>query len=183
LEMSVEATQAEQKVVNPMLNPRLSKVTLNIAVGKSGEQLEKAAKVLENLTGQKPSQRDAKRTIRDFGVHRGEPIAVMVTLRKSRAQEILKRLLHAKGNSLKASSFDELGNVSFGIREHIDIPGMKYDPELGIFGMDVNISLEKPGMRVARRKRSPGKVPLKQRVSKEEAQDFMRRAFGVEVVS
>ncbi|MDG6933591.1 MAG: 50S ribosomal protein L5 [Nitrososphaerota archaeon] len=177
--MTAETASVEKQ--NPMLAPRLAKVTLNIAVGKSGEQLEKAVKVLENLTGQTPSQRNAKKTIRDFGVHKGEPIAATVTLRKSVALDTLKRLLQAKGNTIKASSFDGMGNVSFGIREHIDIPGMKYDPELGIFGMDVAVSLEKPGMRVSRRRRSPGNVPLKQRVSREEAQEFFRKQFGVEV--
>lgn len=175
-----EAAIAEQ--LNPTQQVRLGKVTLNIAVGKSGEALEKATKVLETLTGQKPSSRNAKRTIRDFGIHKGEPIAVVVTLRKAKAIEMLKRLLQAKGNSIKASSFDEYGNVSFGIKEHIDIPGMKYDPEIGIFGMDVCVSLEKPGMRVSRRRRGSSKVPSKQRVSKEEAQQFFRKVLGAEVV-
>jgi len=168
--------------MNPMQKVRIGKVTLNIAVGKSGEALEKASKVLESLTGQKPSQRIAKRTIRDFGIHKGEPIAVIVTLRKERAVEVLKRLLQAKGNSVKASSFDQLGNVSFGLKEHIDIPGMKYDPEIGIFGMDVSVSLEKAGMRVQRRRRAASSVHIKQRVSKDEAIDFFRTVMGIEVV-
>jgi len=171
-----------QRQLNPMQTVRIGKVTLNIAVGKSGEALEKASKVLENLTGQKPSQRDAKRTIRDFGIHKGEPIAVIVTLRKQRAHDVLKRLLQAKGNSIKASSFDQLGNVSFGLREHIDIPGMKYDPEIGIFGMDVSVSLEKSGMRVQRRRRAASKVHISQRVSRDEAIEFFRTAMGAEVV-
>jgi large subunit ribosomal protein L5 len=174
-------TSVIQQTANPMLTPRLAKVTLNIAVGKSGEQLEKAAKVLQTLTGQTPSYRNAKRTVRDFGVHKGEPIATVVTLRKAKALEILKRLLQAKGASIQASSFDDYGNVSFGIKEHIDIPGMKYDPELGIFGMDVSVSLERPGMRVSRRRRAASPVSIRQRVSKSEAQDFFRKTFGVEV--
>ncbi|MEM0287714.1 MAG: 50S ribosomal protein L5 [Nitrososphaerota archaeon] len=170
-----------QQKVNPMTSVRLSKVTLNIAVGKSGELLEKATRVLEQLTGQKPSLRKAKRTIRDFGIHRGEPIAAIVTLRKGKGNDILKKLLQAKGNVIQQSSFGALGTVSFGIKEHIEIPGMKYDPEIGIFGMDVAVSLEKPGMRVQRRRRAFSKVPFKQRVSAEEAINFFRSNFGVEI--
>ncbi|MEM0118605.1 MAG: 50S ribosomal protein L5 [Conexivisphaerales archaeon] len=176
------ATSAVQQNVNPMQRVEIGKVTLNIAVGKSGETLEKAAKVLEMLTEQKASLRNAKKTIRDFGIHKGEPIAAIVTLRKQKALEVLKKLLQAKGNTLKASSFDQLGNVSFGLREHIDIPGMKYDPEIGIFGMDVSVSLEKPGMRVQRRRRAASEVHISQRVSKEEAIEFFKSVLSVEVV-
>jgi large subunit ribosomal protein L5 len=56
---------------NPMLKPRIEKVVVNICVGKSGEPLEKAAKVLKDLTGQNPCKRKAKKTIRDFGIRRG----------------------------------------------------------------------------------------------------------------
>ena len=166
---------------NPMREVRIGKVVINIAVGKSGERLEKAAKLLEMITGQKPSQRKAKKTIRGFGIYRGEPIAVVTTLRKKKAFEILKLLLQAKGNTLKASSFDERGNVSFGIKEHIDIPGMKYDPEIGIFGMDVCVQLERSGYRVARRKRARSKVGKNHLVTKEEAINFFRNVLGVEV--
>lgn len=166
---------------NPMREVRIGKVVINIAVGKSGERLEKAAKLLEMITGQKPSRRKAKKTIRGFGIYRGEPIAVVTTLRKKKALEILKLLLQAKGSTLKASSFDERGNVSFGIKEHIDIPGMKYDPEIGIFGMDVCVQLERPGYRVARRKRARSKVGKNHLVTKEEAINFFRNVLGVEV--
>jgi len=136
------------KQENVMRNIRIGKVVINIGVGKSGEPIERATKVLEEITGQKPSSRLARDTIRDFGIHKGEPIAVMVTLRKNRAVEVLKKLLAAKNNQVKASSFDNFGNVSFGIREHIDIPGIRYNPEIGIWGMDVAIVLERPGYRV-----------------------------------
>lgn len=161
---------------------RLGKIVINIGVGKSGDPIERASKVLEEIAGQKPSSRIAKSTIRDFGIHKGEPIAVIVTLRREKALEVLKKLLAAKNNQIKASSFDNFGNVSFGIREHIDIPGVKYQPEIGIFGMDVAIALERPGFRVSRRSRTPGKVGKKHRVTKEEALEFFRDKLKVEVV-
>ena len=167
---------------NPMRRIKISKVVLNIGVGKSGEPLEKAAKVLEQLTGQKPSFRKAKRTIRDFGIHRKEPIGVMVTVRGEKAKELLRKLLKAREDRLPSSSFDEFGNVNFGIKEHIDIPGMKYDPDIGIFGMNVCVSLERPGYRVMRRRRMRSKVGRKHRIGREEAIEFFKREFGVEVV-
>lgn len=172
---------ALQEKGNVMKSIRIGKVVINAAVGKSGEPVEKAKKVLEEITGQMPAVRTAKKTIRDFGIHKGEPIAVIVTLRKEKALQVLKRLLAAKGNKIRESSFDDYGNVSFGIREHIDIPGVKYKPELGIIGMDVCISLERPGYRVARRKIMPCKIGKEQRVNKQEAIEFLN-SLGVEVM-
>jgi len=60
---------------HPMLKPKIDKVVVNICVGKSGEPLEKATKVLKELTGQNPCKRNAKQTIREFGIRKGEPIA------------------------------------------------------------------------------------------------------------
>ncbi|RLE51349.1 MAG: 50S ribosomal protein L5 [Candidatus Methanomethylicota archaeon] len=165
-----------------MTQIRIEKVVINMAVGQSGEKLEKAVKVLESLTGQKPSRRKAKRTIREFGIRRGENIACVVTLRKEKAIEFLRKALIAVGNKVKAKSFDDYGNFSFGIREHIDIPGVKYDPNIGIFGMDVCVSFEKPGYRVKRRRIRRSKIGKKHRVTKEEAIEYLRKMFGVEVI-
>lgn len=166
---------------NPMLRPRIEKVVVNCSVGKSGEPLEKAMKILEELTGQKPCFRRAKKTIRDFGIRRKEPIACLVTLRGEKAVEFLKRALEAVDNKIPASSFDKFGNFSFGIREHIEIPGTKYSPELGIIGMDVCVSLCRPGYRVKYRRRAKSKVGSKHRLTAEEAMVFMAETFGVEI--
>ena len=167
---------------NPMLRPRIAKVTVNIGVGESGERLEKAARVLEQLTGQKPSYRKARKTIRDFGIRKGEPIAVMVTLRREKAVEFLKKAFEAIGWRLKASQFDEFGNVSFGIKEHITIPGVRYDPEIGVFGMDIAITIERPGYRILRRRRARKKhIPRRHRVTKEEAMVLLHDLFGVTI--
>jgi large subunit ribosomal protein L5 len=107
--------------------------------------------VLKELTGGKPSLRKARDTIREFGTREGENIAAIVTLRGTTARDFLQRALEAIGKKLKASSFDDYGNVSFGLKEHIDIPGARYDPDLGIFGMDVTAVITRPGYRVARR--------------------------------
>ncbi len=168
---------------NPMLIPRIAKVTVNIGVGASGERLEKAVRVLEMLTGQKPSIRKAKQTIKEFGISKGEPIAAVVTLRGEKALEFLRRALYAVNYMIKYSSFDQFGNVAFGIREHISLPGVKYDPELGIWGMDVVLTIERPGFRVLRRRRCRRpSIPRRHRVSREEAILLLELLFGVRVV-
>jgi large subunit ribosomal protein L5 len=165
---------------NPMLVPRIAKVTVNISLGQSGERLVKAAKVLEELTGQKPVFRRAKRTIRAFGVRKGENIAVMVTLRGERALKFLDKALEAVGRRIKVSSIDRHGNVSFGIEEHILIPGVKYDPEVGILGMDVAITIERPGHRIVRRRRARrDHIPERHRVKPEETMVLLSQLLGI----
>ncbi len=171
-----------QMLENPMRKIRIGKVVINTSTGKSGDPLEKAKSILEELTSQKPSARLARKTIRDFNIHKGEPIAAITTLRGPKAIEILKRLLAAKNNQLRSSSFDDNGNVSFGIREHIDIPGMKYDPDKGIIGMDVSIALERPGYRVTRRMHRSSKIGKKHRINKEEAIRFFKEVLNIEVL-
>ena len=179
---ATEAAILERWSKNPMLKPRIEKVVVNCCVGKSGEPLEKAMKILEELTGQKPCVRRAKKTIRQFGIRKGEPIACMVTLRKERALEFLRKALAAVDNKVKASSFDDHGNFSFGIKEHIEIPGTKYKPELGIIGMDVCVTLERPGYRVKRRRRCRTKVGRHHRLTREEGMVFAKHELGVEVI-
>jgi len=157
------------------------KVVINIGVGRSGEPIDKAKNALMELTNQQPAVRGAKKSIRDFGIHKGEPIGVIVTLRHEPAIEFLKRVVAGKNNVLKASSFDNYGNISVGIHEHIDIPGTKYNPEIGIFGMDVNIVLNRPGYRIAKKSRKSAKIGKMHRINREEAIEFFKQKYGVEV--
>jgi len=176
---SNEATK--RKATNPMLKLRIEKVIVNMSVGKSGEPLERAATVLEQLTRQKPCMRKARKTVRDFGIRKGEPIACMVTLRKEKAKEFIKRALQAVENKVSKASFDQFGNFSFGIKEHIDIPGTKYVPELGIHGMDVSVALSRPGQRVKYRHRTKSRVGVKHRLTPAEAIEFVQDEFGIQI--
>jgi len=178
----VESKVLEKWDSNPMLRPRIVKVTVNVSINPDFERLKKIASVLEEIAEQKPSLRRAKRTIREFGVKKGDYIATVVTLRGKRAVEFLKKALEAVGYRIKTSSFDEHGNVCFGIKEHIHIPGVKYDPEIGIFGMDVCITIERPGYRVMRRRRCKSSIPKRHRVTKLEAMVLLKSLFGVEIV-
>lgn len=168
--------------MNPMRQVVLDKVVLNIGVGEGGERLEKAEKVLNQITGMKPKRTLAKKTIREWKIHKKDPIGCIVTVRGQKGMELLGRLLKAVDNRLKESSFDPYGNFSFGIKEHIDIPGIKYDPEIGIFGMDVCVSLARRGYRIARRRRARRKIPMSHRVTKEEAMEWVKTNFGVQIV-
>ncbi|MEM4575839.1 MAG: 50S ribosomal protein L5 [Candidatus Nezhaarchaeales archaeon] len=172
-------TVQEQNVMRKL---KIAKVVVNMAVGTSGERLAKAAQVLEALTGQKPSFRKAKKTIKEFGIKKGESIACVVTLTKDRALEFLKRALTAVDFKVKSESFDERGNFSFGIKEHVSLPGTKYDPSLGVFGFDVCVTVERPGYRVARRRRKRSKVGKNHRVTREESINFVKELLGVKIV-
>ena len=176
------SAQAVEKTQNPMRRIVMDKVTVNIGLGESGERLQKAYNLLQELTGVKPVYTVAKKTIREFGVRKGAPIGVKVTLRGKKAEEFLNRVLEAVGRRIKASSFDEYGNVAFGISEHVLIPGVHYDPEVGIFGMDIAITFRRPGYRVAIRKRKRGHIPKRHRVTKEEAMEFLRKNFNVTII-
>ena len=171
----------EEESVNPLRVVRILKVTLNIATGKSGEPLEKAKKVLTQLTDKTPTTKQAKKAIKDWGVRKGEPIAAVVTLRGNDASEFLKRALDAVSNKVNESSFDDYGNFSFGIKEHIEIPGTRYVPELGIFGATIHVTLGRPGYRIRSRAIRPSKIGHNHYVSREDAVKFMQNNFGTNV--
>ena len=136
---------------------------------------------MESLTDQKPVMRRAKQTIRTWGIRRNEPISCMVTLRREKAEALLKKTFPAVSNRINPRSFDRQGNFAFGIREHIDIPGQRYDPNLGIVGMDIMATVERSGYRVARKRRAKSKISHSHRVTREESIEFIKQSFGVEV--
>ena len=166
----------------PMLKPRIDKVVVNLNIGKSGEPLEKASRVLKELTNQQPVKKQAKKTIRDFGLRKGESIACVVTLRKQAAIDFLKKVLPVVDNKISRSSFDRQGNFAFGIKEHIEIAGVKYEPDVGIFGMDVCVSVNRPGYRVKTRRKQKSHVGAKHLLTPEESVAYIRQTLGVEIV-
>ena len=167
---------------NPMLMPIIEKVTVNMSVGKSGAPLEQAITIIKQLTNQKPSKRNARKTIREFGIRKGEPIACVVTLREDPAKEFLVKAFYAVEQKISKYAFDRQGNFSFGIKEHINLPGTKYLPELGIHGMDVSVSLGRAGYRVKRRHRRQAKVGKDHQLTAEEAILFIKDEFDVQIL-
>jgi large subunit ribosomal protein L5 len=166
---------------NAMKDLSVEKVVVNISVGASGEPLDNAMTILKQIANQQPAQRTAKQTIRQWGIRKNEPVACMVTLRGERADTFLRKAFTAIRNTINERSFDTHGNFAFGISEHIDIPGTRYDPNLGITGMDVMVSLKRPGFRVSKRKRARSKVGTRHRVTPAEAMDYVSQTYGVKV--
>jgi large subunit ribosomal protein L5 len=161
---------------------RLEKAVVNIGVGDAGERLLKAEKVLQMVTKRKPVRTLAKTTNRDFGIRRGMEIGVKVTLRGEEAEEFVKTALWTRENRVAEYSFDPEGNFSFGVADYTDFPGMKYDPEIGIFGVDVSVSLSRPGKRISRRRVMRRSMPTRQRITRHEGVEFVRAKFNAEVV-
>merc|ERR1712113_284743 len=148
---------AAEGKTNCMKDIRIAKLCLNIYVGESGDRLTRAAKVLEQLTGQSPVFSKARFTVRSFGIRRNEKIACRVTVRGPKAEEILESGLKVKEYELKKGNFSSNGCFGFGIQEHIDL-GIKYDPSIGIFGMDFFVVLDRPGSRITKRRRCDRKL-------------------------
>jgi len=163
--------------MNKMKEIRIEKITLNIGVGEAGDKLEKAAILLKKLTEVKPLFTKSEKRIPSWGVRPGLTIGTKVTLRGEKANEMLKRLLVAKENRLRPRNFDNQGNLSFGIPEYIEIPGIEYIPEVGIIGLEVAVTLERPGFRIKKRKYQQEKIPTRHRITKEEAMEFISSKF------
>ncbi len=169
----------EKNEENPMRRIRIEKVTMNIGCGEAGEKLEKAKKLLEKITGKKVViTRTHKRTT--FGMAKGRDIGCKVTLRGKNAAEFLKKALDAVDNKISSKQFDRQGNFSFGLKEYIDLPGSKYDPDIGMYGMDIAVTLERPGFRVKRR-RLPAKIGKGHLIAKEDAQNWVLKNFAVKI--
>lgn len=153
---------------------KIEKVVLS--VGGTGENLEKGVKLLKFLTERKPARMKSNKRIPSLGVRPGLENGAVVTLRKD-LHKVLKRYLDAENNVLKKKQISE-NNFSFGVKEYIEIPGIEYQREIGIMGFDVTVVFKRTGKRVKLRKIKSGKIPQKQKISKEEIIKFMEENFN-----
>lgn len=169
--------------MNAMRNIRIEKVTLNIGAGKDQTRLEKGVALLNSIANATPIKTITNKRIQEWGLRPGLPIGCKLTLRRERAVKMLPRLLDAVENKLNERQFDNNGNIAFGIREYIEVPGARYDPKIGIMGFEVCVTLERPGFRVKRRQLLARKIPARHRIKKQEAIDFMVKNFNTKVES
>ena len=167
--------------MNPMREVFVDKVVVHMGVGEGGDKLSKAVDLMKQITGNSPVRSNAKKTNPTFGIRKGSPISCKVTLRGKKAGEFLETALKIIDRKVSPGQFDRSGNFSFGIEEHTDFPGMSYDPQIGIYGMDINVVLARKGIRITRRHIEPHRLPEKQQVNPEDALSFLKERYSVEV--
>ena len=159
--------------MNKMKEIRIEKVVLS--TGGTGENLEKGVKLLKMITGEKPAKMKSRKRIPALGVRPKLEVGAVVTLRK-KTDEMLKRLLATKDNTLKKSQISE-NSFSFGVKEYIEIPGLEYQRDIGIRGFDATITFQRAGKRTKLKKIKQGKIPKRNQISREEIIKFMEEKF------
>jgi len=164
---------------NLMRKIKVEKITLNIGTGKDQQLLEKAQKLLKNITGIDSVRTITQKRIAAWGLRPGLPIGCKLTLRHDQAHKLIPRMLAAKEFKLTEDNFDDNGNVSFGIKEYIDIKDAKYDPDIGAMGLQCSITLERPGFRIKKRKMFKKVIPMNHRIPKPDAMKFMIENYNV----
>jgi large subunit ribosomal protein L5 len=167
--------------MNTMKEIKVEKVTLNVGAGKDQKVLEKAIKLMTNLTGVVPVKTITDKRLQAWGLRPGLPVGCKLTLRGEQAEKLISRILHAKDNVLGEKCFDNHGNISFGLPEYMDIKDAKYDPEIGMMGLQASITLTRPGFRIRNRKIRPARIPLSHQIKQEEAIAFMKEKYSIRV--
>jgi large subunit ribosomal protein L5 len=166
---------------NKMREISVEKITLNCGTGGPGTSLEKSLKLLNLISGMKSVSTTSKKRIPTWGVRPGLEIGCKVTIRGNKAKNLLKALLQAKKNELKSSNFDNNGNFSFGVPEYLDVPKIEYDPDIGIIGFEVAVTLQRKGFRLKRRATKRKPIPCSHSITKDNAIEYLKKEFEVEI--
>ena len=162
---------------NAMRKIRMEKVVLNVS--GIAEKLEKGFKLLSFITKRKPAKMKSNKRIPSLDVRPGLEVGAVVTIRKGK-EELLRRLLAAVDNFVKKRQMSE-NNFSFGIKEYLEIPGMEYQRDIGIAGLDVTVVFKRAGRRIRLKKIKKGKISKKQIITKEEIIKFMEENFQTRI--
>ena len=168
------------KTTNLMREIKIAQISLNIGAGKDEDKLKKGLILLKKISNQTPVQTITKKRIPGWGLRPGLAIGCKVNIRKNK-EEMFKRLLAAKENTLSKKNFDNQGNLAFGIPEYIDILGIDYDPELKIMGLEAAVTLERPGFRIKKKKIRSKKIGKHHKIPKEEAIQFIQKKFNTKI--
>ena len=164
---------------HPMRQPRIEKVVVHMGVGEGGRELQNAQEILEEITGQESVRTLAERTVQAYDIREGDPIGAKTTLRDGAAEAFLETALPLA--DISQSQFDDTGNISFGIAEHTEFPSQEYDPQIGIYGLDVTVTIVRPGYRISKRDRETRSIPSTHRMTPEDAAAYLESEFDVEV--
>ncbi len=170
---------SEAAEFHAMREPVVEKVVVHMGVGQGGRELANAEDILEAITGQESVRTRAKATEPEFGIREGDPIGAKVTLRGERAEEFLETTLSL--SAISRSQFDETGNFSFGIAEHTEFPSQEYNPNIGIYGLDITVNLVRPGSRIKKRTKVTRGIPGRHRLDAEDAIAFLEAEYDMEV--
>jgi large subunit ribosomal protein L5 len=158
---------------------RLDKLVVNIGTGVDQQLNTNARRLLELITGRKPADEISRKRIPGFKTAKGQKIGAFVTIRGPKAKELAVKLFDAVNDTLNARSVTD-NSISFGIHEYIDISGVKYDPKIGMLGMNVNLSFKRAGMHVELKKRHASRVPKYHKtISADELREYVKKEFNV----
>jgi large subunit ribosomal protein L5 len=167
---------------NIMRTIKISKLTLNVGAGKDQKVLEKGVKLIKHITGLDPVKTITNKRLQAWGLRPGLPIGCKITIRdQDKIHALINRLLDAKEFTLSKRQFDKNGNIAFGITEYIDIGETEYNPEIGMMGLEVCITLQRPGFRIRDRRIKSAKIPNKHRITQDESISFMKDNFKVQI--
>ncbi len=166
---------------NPMQEIRLDKLVLNIGIGATEDKIENAKALLKKLTGHEIAYTKAKKRFPEFGIRKGQVIAAVVTLRNGEASSFLKTALDANNNQIGRNAIAN-NSLNFGVKEYIYFSGVKYDPKIGMLGLNINASFSRRGTRVENRKRRRSIAGRSHKaIKKEELQAYIEKNFGAKV--
>jgi large subunit ribosomal protein L5 len=170
------------KTDNPMRKIKIAKLTLNVGAGKDQNLLDKGMKLIKHITGMDAVKTITTKRLQAWGLRPGLPIGCKLTIRdQAKINNLIERLLEAKDNQLSQRQFDNNGNVAFGIQEYVDIGATDYNPEIGMMGLEVCITLQRPGTRIRDRRIKSKKIPQRHRIAKEDSINFMKENFKIQI--
>ena len=143
----------ELGLANDLQIPKLDKIVINFGLGDSAtnsKALENAIKDITDIAGQKPVITRAKKSIATFKVREGMALGLKVTLRKEKMYNFFSKLVNVAlprvrdFQGLSPKSFDGQGNYTFGVKEQLIFPEIKYDKVDAVRGMDITICTTSP---------------------------------------
>ncbi len=167
---------------NPMREILLEKVVVNIGIGDKEDNYANAKALLEKLTGKQSIATKAKMRQPEFKIRKGQVIGAVVTLRGAAAYDLLKKAIDANNNAVYESAVAN-NSLNFGVSEYIYFSGVKYDPKIGMLGMNINSAFGRKGKRVEMRKRKSARVaPDHRNITTEEIKHYVESKFGAKFV-